>query len=520
MDVRGQRVLIFGDSLTQRGSAELVNVTEPPNRASSAPGDLLASWLLASGAAAARLDARSGRSGINFWGREATQQLLQADAQWKPSLVVVMLGTNDIGRHRDQTVLALAKIRDAYRAMGAQVIAIGPPSFTRADLQQGSQSVVDVLHTVFGARNVIDARPLSADLAGSQFRTSDQVHFTREGAAVLAQRLAGALFKLGGFREKLTKLKPLGIGLGATLGIGLVGFGLIWISKRRTKLLAGDDYQMRHRPSKGPRLYNLLEDDLLPADVYEKPHFYTGYTEKAYLDETMRAIRAARGNPDALITVYRAAPKGAKAINEGDWITLSRSYAVGHSKHPKDPTQDMKIYKARVPASSIRFAGDDLMEYGYWGTPVKTTLGMTKKERHDEIEDERTDPVVDVASRAIVPFLGVRPYDDEAFRERLNESKESPKRFKATAERVVEVAQQIKAEGRAFGGRKVFIGDVAKRLGVPTKSIAGPLLIANNRGWLELARADMTFLMDQDKVASSEIEGPDGIARYHFVVIG
>jgi hypothetical protein len=114
---------------------------------------------------------------------------------------------------------------------------------------------------------------------------------------------------------------------------------------------------------------------------------------------------------------------------------------------------------------------------------------------------------------------GVRPYTPAAFRERLDEAAEDPARFRATAERLQAVADALAQQGRGWNGtRKVFIADVAKALGTKPERIAGPLLIANNKGWVELVRADLVGAMDTDKVVASEVESPSGVASYHFVV--
>lgn len=117
-------------------------------------------------------------------------------------------------------------------------------------------------------------------------------------------------------------------------------------------------------------------------------------------------------------------------------------------------------------------------------------------------------------------LAGYMPFETSAdFHERLVESRERPQFFKKTADRVNEVAAELAREGTAWGGRKVYISDVAKRLGATTQRIAGILLVANNRGWVELSRGDLTWAMDLDKIKASEIESPEGLSRYHFVVV-
>ncbi len=201
----GQRVLIFGDSLSHPGpdvgpSTIDVLETDPSIALSSAPGAVLAARLLhgldthGQRARAVRIDARVGRSARSFMTNEDAHGLLMSDAAFQPTKVVVMLGTNDIDRGTsgsalDLTKEALRSIRDAYRAMGAEVVAIGPPSYQSDHYTQGSSAMVAALREVFGSGRVLDARSLTPD-AG---RTRDGIHFTQAGAAIMGQRLAHAL---------------------------------------------------------------------------------------------------------------------------------------------------------------------------------------------------------------------------------------------------------------------------------------------------------------------------------------
>jgi len=126
-------------------------------------------------------------------------------------------------------------------------------------------------------------------------------------------------------------------------------------------------------------------------------------------------------------------------------------------------------------------------------------------------EAERVFGVADLGS--------VQPYTPEEFSERVAEAKERGPFFRRTAKGIQDTANAIAAkDGGWRGSRKVFISDLAKRLGTTPDKIAGPLLVANNRGWLTLERADLTGAMAEDKVRQSEVIGPHGLDRYHFVV--
>ena len=127
-----------------------------------------------------------------------------------------------------------------------------------------------------------------------------------------------------------------------------------------------DDYQVGHRPSEtGPRIHDLLESEMTDGlDVYQNPHFFTGYA-KAELDETMAQLRRVQGDPEAKVTIYRAAPEGAK-IHEGDWVSLSKTYADLHAESNLPDGVTPTVLEMEVPAKSVRWSVDDLMEYGYF----------------------------------------------------------------------------------------------------------------------------------------------------------
>jgi hypothetical protein len=72
-----------------------------------------------------------------------------------------------------------------------------------------------------------------------------------------------------------------------------------------------------------------------------------------------------RGKPKRGVTIYRAVPKGApNTINAGDWVTLTRDYAVDHGEGALDG--DYKIISKVVNAGNIYTNGDSIQEWGYW----------------------------------------------------------------------------------------------------------------------------------------------------------
>jgi hypothetical protein len=133
------------------------------------------------------------------------------------------------------------------------------------------------------------------------------------------------------------------------------------------------DYMMAHRPTQS----GIYADDLLaegvdgmayPKDVYDKPQQYTGsYGDNAVLNETMAQLNAVRGNPNGEITIYRATP--GDTINDGDWITLSKTYADMHNNSQLGGKGN--VLEQRVSVRDVQPAMDDLAEWGYF--PQKKT---------------------------------------------------------------------------------------------------------------------------------------------------
>jgi lysophospholipase L1-like esterase len=213
MNARGERILIFGDSLTQHASGNnpIWDVDAGPQRQSSGPGDLLASLLLDQGAAAVRTNALVSRSAINFWTREAAPNLIAADLAWHPSKIIFLLGTNDVGLAAAPDEAAFARLRDAYRSTKAEIWAIGP--FVSRLPAAGVEQVAATMRKVFGAR-FLDGRALSTMISPG----SDGVHYAPTSARLLALNMADALLSASPPRPWL----GIAIGMGAVIGAGLI----------------------------------------------------------------------------------------------------------------------------------------------------------------------------------------------------------------------------------------------------------------------------------------------------------
>lgn len=124
------------------------------------------------------------------------------------------------------------------------------------------------------------------------------------------------------------------------------------------------EYGMGHRPTyEGmPPAHNLLEGEVIPKDVYVHPEWSVasnGLKDKSTY-ESWAAVKKIKDNPDADVTVYRAAKKN--ELNNGDWITFSKNYA----KDSIEPNSGEKVYSFKIKAKDAIFAGDDINEFGYY----------------------------------------------------------------------------------------------------------------------------------------------------------
>ena len=82
--------------------------------------------------------------------------------------------------------------------------------------------------------------------------------------------------------------------------------------------------------------------------------------------EALRIFQQVRNQPNAMVTVYRAVPKEAKqtAINPGDWVTVSKQYAMEHGEGTLGG--QYKIVSQKIPASHITTNADSILEQGYY----------------------------------------------------------------------------------------------------------------------------------------------------------
>ena len=154
-----------------------------------------------------------------------------------------------------------------------------------------------------------------------------------------------------------------------------------------------DDYDSRHTPNPdGPPAHDLLgEGSFAPPDLLVNPQYYTGYPEM--LEETMATLRSLDGNPNQKITVWRATPE--MNMPSGSWVTLSEDYANLHAASEGMDSAEYLV-EGLVEAKDIRWAGDDLMEWGYFPSSPTSSSNLDN--------DFPSTPTVDSFSPTVSEF--------------------------------------------------------------------------------------------------------------------
>lgn len=114
-------------------------------------------------------------------------------------------------------------------------------------------------------------------------------------------------------------------------------------------------------------------------DYYQHPEYYTNYGPKVQ-SETHAALMKMHNNPNAEVTVYRAAPPEAgNKINPGDWVTTSKAYAEQHAAQDDDPKNDWPITSTKAKASDLFSEGNEVNEWGYDPKPASASVAARKR---------------------------------------------------------------------------------------------------------------------------------------------
>jgi hypothetical protein len=129
------------------------------------------------------------------------------------------------------------------------------------------------------------------------------------------------------------------------------------------------NYGISHRPMTVQQGAAPLHDltNAFDDTIYGKAGLQNYGTGSPRLDqEALKVFGKVRGNPDAEVIIYRAVPKdkNVKNINPGDWVTVSKEYAMEHGEGTLGGKY--KIISQKVPAKHVTTNADSILEQGYY----------------------------------------------------------------------------------------------------------------------------------------------------------
>ena len=107
-------------------------------------------------------------------------------------------------------------------------------------------------------------------------------------------------------------------------------------------------------------LLGIYGDDIYSKNA--KQYYGDGYP---YDMESIKVMQAVRNKPEQQVNVYRAIPSEIEdaVINNGDWVTLSKTYAKEHGENHLDG--NYKLIQQKIPARKLFTDGNSIHELGY-----------------------------------------------------------------------------------------------------------------------------------------------------------
>jgi len=113
----------------------------------------------------------------------------------------------------------------------------------------------------------------------------------------------------------------------------------------------------------GKPIHNVI--DIYPEDFYSGSGYkeYAAHEQDVGGSEAYHEIINSKDKPYRRIWVYRAAPKGTKQINAGDWVTPVKRYAQLHGK--ENLNGKYVLLKKHVDSKDLFTDGNSIVEWGY-----------------------------------------------------------------------------------------------------------------------------------------------------------
>lgn len=219
---------------------------------------------------------------------------------------------------------------------------------------------------------------------------------------------------------------------------------------------------------------DLTANGMFPKDIYsaDAARLYGHGGNHSAIDQTaIRKINQVKGNPDAMVKVYRAVPKEITSINPGDWVTPTLAYARGHMAGSKD----WHVISREVPAGELHNDANSIHEYGWHPAnpahifdPTSDRLGGALSVAKDELQRLEAAAAARVKPTGIVGGETARP--GRGFvSERVSEKKLGKAEASASTGQTVGAAK-LPIDSKTYTGRALEQGFRPKHVSAAASS--------------------------------------------------
>jgi len=254
---------------------------------------------------------------------------------------------------------------------------------------------------------------------------------------------------------------------------------------------SSEDWRMEHRAPNSKTddvsLANLIGSELVPDDFFTHPEYYTTTEAERMSAETMiRLAQEQQRNKEKKVyaTVYRAVGKNdnrsEKKLRNGDWVTLSREYAIEHGE--SNLGNNYRIISQRVPISDLYWDGNSAAELGY-----DSRLNLAYKDTGNNRK------LLDVITRddrgRIIPLSKRFNERKEDIRFSLRENGELQGYPTTKAERRVAARAQIEQAAHAAAAEFGGVAHIEQRGKLPAEVVKQ--FGENVKGWYDNATGEM-----------------------------
>lgn len=141
---------------------------------------------------------------------------------------------------------------------------------------------------------------------------------------------------------------------------------------RRNEYVSSDEFRMVHRaPSYDEEgidksMVDVANNrDQIRESLNEQLRMNRDRNREESVEAIENALSAIDKGEKPTVKIYRAVPKSLKEskVRNGDWVTLSKSYAEQHGNHALEG--NFRIMEEDVPAENLYWDGNDINEWGY-----------------------------------------------------------------------------------------------------------------------------------------------------------